>query len=385
MSDLRFARELGAEFEGLERADASWARRRRFVSSGAVVTGRIAMVVALAVPVAIVVVAVALLGISRHGGGHGSATSAAAAPGLALSGGNCRVPPQTAPHAPPMTAGPDGLIRAASGRVSGISWELREKPGTALPGSITHGRLILGGVHYGLCSRQSVPVPFGLVDAGSHAIVYGYAATGGPSYRITVSAGNTTILSSVANLFFFIHALPRPACAYRALTITATSTPVSGMPPDITRSLDDDPTRLTTTMQFGACRPHALVTAVSAQGSTQGRSANAPLATVTAQVKLSPPPGSSSRTSGWVFELAHDGVRGINLLAFGLAPGRYGIWLVGPRGRTTALGADKVKHDEILKSFDLPADVRGNQVLVAAQGPGHVETPGTIVLRATLR
>ena len=207
----------------------------------------------------------------------------------------------------------------------------------------------------------------------------------GGSYRITVSAGNTTILSSVANLFFFIHALPRPACAYRALTITATSTPVSGMPPDISRSLNEDPTRLTTTMQFGACRPHALVTAVSEQGSSQGRSPNAPLATATAQVKLTPPSGSGSRASGWVFELAHDGLRGINLLAFGLTPGRYGIWLVGPHGRTTALGADRVKHDEILKSFDLPADVRGSQVLVAAQGPGQVDTPGTIVLRAPLR
>jgi hypothetical protein len=385
MSDLRFARQLGAEFERLERAGASRSGRRRFVSSGAVVTGRIAMVVALAVPVAIVVVAVALLGISRHGGGHPSATGATTPAGLAFSGGNCRVPARTPPHAPPMTAGPDGLIRAASGRVSGISWELREKPGTALPGSVAHGRLILDGVRYGLCSRQSVPVPFGLVNAGSHAIVYGYVATGGGSYRITVSAGNTTLLTSVANLFFFIHALPRPACTYRTLTITATSTPVIGMPPDITRSLDEDPTRLTTTMQFGACRQHALVTVVSEQGESQGRSPNAPLATATAQVKLTPPPGSDSRASGWVFELAHDGLRGINLLAFGLAPGRYGIWLVGPHGRTTALGADQVKHDEILKSFDLPADVRGSQVLVAAQGPGQVDTPGTTVLRAPLR
>ena len=383
MSDLRFVRELGAEFERLERAGASGSGRRRLVSSGAVVTGRIAMVVAVGVPVAIVVVAVALLGISRHGRGEGSAASVGAPAGLALSGGNCRVPARTAPHAPPMTAGPDGLIRAASGRVSGIPWELRQTPATALPGSIAHGRLILGGVQYGLCSRQVVPVPFGLVNAGSHAIVYGYVATGGPTYRITVSAGNTTLLTSVANLFFFIHALPRPACDYRALTITATSTPVSGMPPDITRALDDDPIQLTTRIQFGACRPHALVTAVSEQGSSQGRSPNAPLATTTAQVRLRPPSGSSSRANGWVFELAHAGLRGINLLAFGLTPGRYGIWLVGPHGEPTALGADTVKHDDILKSFDLPADFRGSQVVVAAEGGDH--KPGTIVLRGTLR
>ena len=148
------------------------------------------------------------------------------------------------------------------------------------------------------------------------------------------------------------------------------------MPPDISRSLNEDPTRLTTTMQFGACRPHALVTAESEQGSSQGRSPNAPLATATAQVKLTPPSGSSSRASGWVFELAHDGLRGINLLAFGLTPGRYGIWLVDPHGRTTALGADRVKHDEILKSFDLPADVRGSQVSSRPRGSARPTRPG---------
>ena len=379
MSDLRFARELGAEFE------RTGARASGSSSSAGRLTGRVAMAVALVVPVAIVAVAVALLGISRHGGGQNPATSSAPA-GLALSGGNCLIPARTAPHPPPMTAGPDGLIRVASGRVSGISWELREKPGTALPGSVAHGRLILGGVRYGLCSRQSVPVPFGLVNAGPHAILYGYVAEGGGAYRITVSAGNTTISSSVANLFFFIRALPRPACAYRALTITATSTPAIGLPPDILRSLNEDPTVLTTTMSFGACRPHSLVTAASEQGASRGRSPDAPLATQIAQVMLTPSPGSRSGLGGRVWELTHAGVRGINLFAFGLGPGRYGVWLLGPHGQIAKLGAAEVKHDEILSSYDLPADTRGRQVVVAtAPARGQMNAPGTIVLRATLK
>jgi hypothetical protein len=388
MSDLRFARELGAEFGRLERAAAASSRPRGFLSATGRMTGRIALAVAAAVPVAIVVVAIALVGISHKHGGHHSATGVGpAAAGLALSGGNCRIPARTAPHGPPVI-GPAGLIRASSGRVSGLAWQLRVKPDTALPGAVEHGRLLLGGVQYGLCSRQSVPVPFGLVNAGSHGIVYGYVGRGGGSYRITVSAGNTPLTSSVADLYFFIRELPRPACAYRALTITATSTPVTGLPSGIARSLDDDPTQLTTTMRFGACRPHALVTATSEHGESHGRNPNASLATVTAQLSLIAPPGSGSRAGGRVWELTHDGQRGVNLFAFGLRPGRYGVWLLGPRGRTTALGAVNVKHDEILKSYDVPADVRGRQIAVAvavAPGRGHMDAPGTIVLRATLR
>lgn len=385
MSDLRFARELGAEFERIGRAGGAGSGRRR-LSSGAALPERIALALAVAVPVAIVVVAIALVGISHKHGGHHSATGVEpAAAGLALNGGNCRIPARTAPHAPP-AIGPAGLIRAASGRVSGLAWQLRLKPDTALPGAVAHGRLLLGGVQYGLCSRQSVPVPFGLVNAGSHGIVYGYITTGGGSYRVTVSAGNTPLASRVVDTSFFIAALPRSACSYRELSVTGISTDVTGLPPDITRSLDDDPTQLMTTMRFGACRPHALVTALSESGQSQGRSPNAPLATATAQLPLIAPPASGSRAGGRVWELTHDGQRGVSLFAFGLKPGRYGVWLLGPHGRTAALGAVNVRHDEILKSYDLPVDVRGRQIAVAvAPGRGQMDAPGTIVLRATLR
>jgi hypothetical protein len=384
MSDVRFVRELGAEFERLERAGAAGSGRRRSRSSPARLPGRIAMGLAVAVPLAIAALAIANIGVSRNHAAP-TTTTASSGYGFAAAGGNCLLPTRSDPHAPPTTTGPDGLISAASGRLSGIAWQVRVKPGTALPGAIAHGRLLVGAGEYGLCSRQSVPVPFGLINAGAHGIVYGYVDAGGGSYRVTVSAGAAAITSTVTDTFFFIRELPRPACAYRALTVTATSTPVAGMPPDISRSLDDEPTRFTTTLQFGDCHAPGLVTPVSEHGTTTGRSPNAPLARVTAQVKLVAPAGSGSNASGIVFELTHGGSRGINLLAFKLAPSRYGVWLLGPHGNATALAIVNVRRGEIQGDYDLPAQAGGRQIVIATLAPGGVDRPGRVVLRATLR
>ncbi len=384
MSDLRFARELGAEFERLERAGNAGPRRRRFPSRTAKLTGRIASAVAVAVPLAIAVLAVGLLSHSRNAGRRPAGRAAGG--GLALSGGNCRTPARIGPHfpgGPPVSHAPDGMLPAAGGRLSGIPWQLRAKPGVALPSAIEHGRLRLGGHEYGLCSQGPVPVPFGLINAGPHGVLYGYV-TGAGSYRITVSAGTTPLTTSTTDTFFFIGVLPRPACSYRSLSVTATSTPVSGLPPNISRSLDDDAPRFTTTMRFGDCHPHALVTTISERGRTQGRSPNAPLARVTAQLSLTRVPGSQSHAGGTVWELTHSGYRGINVLVVGLRPGRYGIWLLGPRNRATAVAAVTVKH-QLQASYDLPPDASSaRQIVVTAQASGQIDTPGRIILRATL-
>ena len=281
--------------------------------------------------------------------------------------------------------GSDGMVRFAGGRVSGIPWQLRVGLGTELHSGIVHGRLDLGGREYGLCSRQSVPVPFGLINAGAHGIVYGYVANGAGSYRITVSAGATPLATSVTDTLFFILALPRPACTFPALSVTATATPVGGLPPDISRSLNDTATRFTTTIGFGDCRPHALVTAVSEGGQSEGRSPNAPLATGIAQVKLIAAPGSHSHAVGTVWELRHGGKLGINLFAGRLRPGRYGVWLFGPNHRATSLASVTVKHNEINGAYDLPSDAGGaRQIVIAAEAPGQRDTPGRIVLSATI-
>jgi hypothetical protein len=137
-------------------------------------------------------------------------------------------------------------------------------------------------------------------------------------------------------------------------------------------------------MRFGACHPHALVTVDSERGARAGRSPNAPLAQVTQQPRLRPA-GLHSHATGTVFELTHAGLRGIQVLAFGLTPGRYGIWLIDAHNRTSALGAATVKH-ELRRSYDLPPGSSGTrQIVIAAAAPGRSDAPGTIVLRATLR
>ncbi len=108
MSDLRFARELGAEFERIERAGA------------------------------IVVVAIALVGILRKHGGHHSVTG---------------VEPAADPR------------RFRTSIRDRLATPVEARHGATR--AVAHGRLVLGGVQYGLCRQQSVPVPFGLVNAGN--------------------------------------------------------------------------------------------------------------------------------------------------------------------------------------------------------------------------
>jgi hypothetical protein len=312
MSDLRFARALGTEFERLERAGHAGSPRRHARWWSARLPGLIATAAAVASSLAIAVVAVALLSHGRETARH-AATSPASRNGLGFSGGNCRAPAPTGPRVPgtrSANVGADGMIRAAGGRVSGIAWQLRVKPNTEVPGSTQHARLLVGTGRYGLCSRRSVPVPFGLINAGARGIVYGYLPDGAGSYQITVSAGNTRVgTTNTDDQLFFISALPRSACAYRTLTVTAVSTPVAGLPPNITRSLNAAATHFTTTLRFAGCRPHTLVTVVSEHGQRRGRSSNAALAKVIAQVRLTarsglvPAPaargGSSRTTARW--------------------------------------------------------------------------------------
>ena len=77
------------------------------------------------------------------------------------------------------------------------------------------------------------------------------------------------------------------------------------------------------------------MTAASERGETQGRSPNAPLAKMIAQRTLAAPPGSHSGAAGTLWELTHNGQRGIELLVVRLRPGRYGVWLLSPHDQAT--------------------------------------------------
>jgi hypothetical protein len=383
MSDLRFVRELGAEFERLERAGLGSSGRQRTPTWSGRLPGQLSIALAVAVPVAIALLAIGFASHS-HRPAQPSASGDATAYGLTLSGDNCRTPARTAPisERPPGQHVFGGMVRGASGRVAGIAWELLVQANAETLGGTEHGRLRLGGRAYGLCSPRPVPVPFGLINAGPHGVVYGYVMGGG-SFRVTVSAGSAPLASSVTDTNFFILALPRGACSYSALSVTAAATPVTAFPPNIDQSLDANAPHFTTTMRFGDCRPHRLVTAISERGESRGRSPNAPLAHVTGQLKLAPPPGSRSNAGGTVWELTHNGLSGISVLAFGLSPGRYGIWLLEPHNRATAVALLTLRHHELQGSFDLPANAPSvRQLVLAAQRPGQIDTPGRVVLRA---
>jgi hypothetical protein len=349
--------------------------------------GTAASVLAIAVALAVAAVAVIYVGHHRARVHPGNDTNAGSKHGLALRGGNCRTPAQINPlpiaHTRPPTA-PDGLVREASGHISGIAWQLRAIPKSEIPGSTQHDQLLLGARRYGLCSQGSAPIPFGLINAGAHAIVYGYVANGAGAYRITISEGNHELTTATTDTFFFIRALPRPACSYRTLTATATSLTGGGLPPTIHRALDETATRFTTTMRLGTCRPHALVKVISERGQRQGRSPKAALSHVRATVNLTAAPGSHSHARGSADELTLEGLRGFRLLAVGLTPGRYGIWLLGAHHQLTADGAATVKHHELDGAYDLPADDRAHQFVLTAQAPGQTNTPGQVILRATL-
>jgi hypothetical protein len=326
---------------------------------------------------------------SHHGGQTGSATPSAAT-GLALTGGNSRIPAKTGPKvpgAPPNAVGSDGLSRITGGRVAGTDWQLRGEIGTEALSLAPHTQLVLGGSRYGLCSQTSVPAPFALLNSGSHGIVFGNVPEGG-SYLITVTAGGTRLLVTKTGFddeMFFIGALPRPACSYRTLTVSAASEPaIGGLPPNIARSIQVTTAHFITTITFGSCRPGALVTVVSEHGERHGVLSSV-LARVVAQVSLTAPTGANSGAKGQLSELTRDGLRGIDLLAFGLRPGQYGIWLDAARTPPTRIGAATVTgHRELRSAYDLPADFTGGRVVLAAQPPGDNTAPGTTVLQATL-
>ena len=389
MSDLRFARELGAEFHRVEQASAGGARRQGSRSWAITLTGRVATALAVAVPLVIAVVAFALLSHS-HRAGRAASAMPSAGTGLALSGGNCRTPARTGPRVhglPANAAGSDGLSRIAAGQVAGIDWQLRGEMGTEALSLAPHTQLVLGGRRYGLCSQTSLPVPFALLNSGAHGIVFGNVPEGG-SYLITVTAGATRLLATKTGFddeMFFIGELPRPACSYRALTVSAASEPaIGGLPPNIAHSIQATTAHFSATITFGSCRPDALVTAISEHGLRHGVLSSV-LARSVAEVSLTAPPGAHSNAKGDLWELTRDGLRGVELLAFGLRPGQYGVWLEPARTPPTRIGAATITgHRALRTAYDLPASFTGGRLVLAAQRSSDHTTPGTTVLQATL-
>jgi hypothetical protein len=382
MSDLRFARELGAEFERVARASAVKAPRR-WLTRPTSAAARIAAVVAIAVPIGIAVLAVALIGPTNHSGPPSSSPRAGQPP-FGVSGGSCRTAVKQPPRMPRrrMGRGADHLSSSAHGVVAGKAWQLRTGSGE-YPEVIEHGQLILAGHRYPLCSQLSVPVAFGVIDAGAHGIVYGYT-TEGANYRFTIAGQGVHMDTRFQDVMFFIAALPRSACSYPSLSVTATEPPVGGLPPGISKDLDAHTPRLTTTLHFGACHPGRSRPVTLSRGQRSGRSPNASLARVIASPPLKPPAGSDSRARGITEQETHHGHNGISIDAFDLDPGRYVVWLLGGH-RPSVLARATVRH-ALQGTYDLPAKLgHGRQIAIARPSRRHPSAVGQIVLQANLR
>jgi hypothetical protein len=393
MSDLRFGRALGAEFERLEREGAG--RRRLAVPRLGSVAGGLAVVATVAVPVVIAVLALAVTGghSARRSFGaarSGPGGSSQARPPLVTGNGSCDHPALSvlggaSRAALALSHQPS---RLASGSVAGTGWTLTVPDGTVIPYGIENGRLELGGRRYGLCATRTSLVEFGLIDAGSHAIIYGQAPTLGGAVHVSLpGTASGTLVTNDADSFF-IRALPESACRYGSITVLATSQVEGrGLPPAITASLNADRTTFRTTETFvGACRAHELVPVTHVVDAKAGRSLAAPLAIITATIQLVR--SGTSAGAGQV-TVEHNGAAvGIGVLFFprGTPARGESAWLKDPTGRAYRLGLLR-RHDAALQgNFDLPANARRYRLVeIASSLPGHPNQIGRIAASGTFR
>ncbi|HLI59464.1 MAG TPA: cytochrome c [Solirubrobacteraceae bacterium] len=130
------------------------------------------------------------------------------------------------------------LVPIARGTVAGMTWLLEADSARHGLLSLQAGRLLLDGHSYGFCrSRLEVE----LINAGPHGVTYGLlAAPNRPPLQIEgfpgharaahpVHARNAQVkVTRVRGAFLYVGSLPRSACAYRNLAITATRGPSQG-------------------------------------------------------------------------------------------------------------------------------------------------------------
>lgn len=150
-----------------------------------------------------------------------------------------------------------GYVVEAQGSLAGHAWSLFARSGENGFQAVEDGRFGLDGRAYGMCPGAPNPAEFSLIDAGAHGIVYGYIADPG-SYTISLHLGpnaSTPLLREVLGGTFFIQVLPKPACSYPSLTLTART---SGATFEHTYS-------------FGRCAPGQQVVLTGGHGSRGGK------------------------------------------------------------------------------------------------------------------
>ncbi len=153
-----------------------------------------------------------------------------------------------------------GAKRVASGTIGGKAWSLWSKDGETGANALEDAGLVYDGRAYGLCAGYPNPAELELLDAGTTGIVYGVIGYPGRA-RVQLSVGSVGTFTAgkrlpmpkavIANgVSFFIEALPRSACDYKALELNSTSPGVSA---------EHD-------LGFGQCVPNEIVPITFSQG-----------------------------------------------------------------------------------------------------------------------
>ncbi len=151
-------------------------------------------------------------------------------------------------------------VMEARGSLDGHTFSLLAKRGENGFRAIEDGRLVLDGKAYGMCPGFANPAEFSLIDTGVHGIAYGYIASPG-DYRISLHLGPSIpapLTRHVLGGTLFIQALPKSACSYHSLTLTAQASSGSRY------------AHFQHFLSFGRCTPGQLVALTGGQGGWGG-------------------------------------------------------------------------------------------------------------------
>ena len=157
-------------------------------------------------------------------------------------------------------------VLEAQGSLAGHNWRLFARRGENGLQAVEDGRLGLDGRAYGMCPGAPNPAEFSLIDAGAHGIVYGYIADPG-NYTISLHLGPNASKPRLRNVLggtFFIQALPKSACSYPSLTLTATTSGAN----------------FQHFYSFGRCTPGQQVALTGGHGSWGGKLCRRPCSTI---------------------------------------------------------------------------------------------------------
>ena len=172
----------------------------------------------------------------------------------ALGGMESACAPAVVASASGQPAGPLTLtsVHVASGSVGGRAWSLWSKRGVAGATGIEDGGLVLGGRWYGLCAGFPNVAEMELINAGTRGIDYGFVQFPGKIAVRLASGGKlpSPAVTEVKGMTFFIGQLPRSACSYPAMMLTASGSSGSAAH----------------RLSFGACASGKLVSITGSEG-----------------------------------------------------------------------------------------------------------------------